>query len=187
MIMLWAMLRGGLTSKEAFERKRDEWIASQRGTRGSMKGAALLSSYAFGVQTQDEAREGLRLFPEIKPLTASCERDGNLAAALGWLYVLAGQPRQALAPLRSVVNSCIALESPRMHVRSGWFLGQALEATGDVPGACAAYAQVVGRWGNASPPSLTATRARERARALRCADSSAAPEGPKAASARKAT
>jgi tetratricopeptide (TPR) repeat protein len=169
MSMLWAMLRGGRVNREGFAQKRDEWIASQQQARGSMKGTAALGTYSLGLQTPDEAREALRLFPQVKPPPVTWYKDPPaMAAAFGRLYVLAGQPRQALPYLRETVNGCDTLRSPIEHTRSAWFLGQALEATGDTAGACAAYAQVLRRWGDASPPSLTATRARERSRALRC-------------------
>ncbi|WP_437941741.1 hypothetical protein [Sorangium sp. So ce341] len=65
-------------------------------------------------------------------------------------------------------GECDMLDWPVTYVRSFWFLGQALEQTGDIAGACHAYASVIERWGGASPPSQTAARARGRSRALGC-------------------
>jgi tetratricopeptide (TPR) repeat protein len=175
MTMLWALLRGGRIDRDTFARRRDEWIASQRGARGAMKGAAPLATYARGVQTADEAREGLRLFPQVSPPPVSSVKDGSIIAGFGRLYLLAGQAQQALPYLRRIFIDCGALRSPLEHLRTSWLFGQALEATGDNAGACAAYAQVLRRWGDASPPSLSAARARERSRALRCRAPAEAP------------
>jgi serine/threonine protein kinase len=177
MTMLWAMLRGGRISKDAFASRRDEWIAHNQPARGSMKGLAPLASYARGLQTPDEAREALRLFPQVNAPTVTPVEDPSMATAFGRFFVLAGRPRDALPYLRRVVNGCGALRSPVEHVRSAWLLGQALEATGDPGGACSAYSQVLRRWGDASPPSLTASKARERTRALRCPAPPGAPGG----------
>jgi serine/threonine-protein kinase len=175
MIMLWALLRGGKISHEAFASRRDEWIVSQRVQRGAMKGVAPLATYAHGLQTQDEARAALRLFPQVDTPTVTSAEHPTVAAGLGRLYLLAGRPRDALPYLRQVVNDCDGLRAPVEHVRSACLLGQALEATGDTAGACTAYARVLHQWGDASPPSLTAARARDRSRALHCPDPSGVP------------
>jgi hypothetical protein len=66
------------------------------------------------------------------------------------------------------VKSCYALMAPLVHTRATYHLGQALEASGDREGACAAYASVLARWGKAQPASVTAAKASERSRDLRC-------------------
>jgi hypothetical protein len=66
------------------------------------------------------------------------------------------------------VNACSALQEPLEHTRASFHLGQALEATGDASGACAAYRVVRDRWGAARPRSVTAERAKERMRVLAC-------------------
>jgi serine/threonine-protein kinase len=53
-----------------------------------------------------------------------------------------------------------------MHDR--FLLGQMLEQTSDRDGACAQYASILARWGNAKPRSVTADRARARSKALAC-------------------
>ena len=69
---------------------------------------------------------------------------------------------------RSRAKSCHALVIPFEHTRASDALGQALEATGDKPGACAAYKVVLDRWGKAKPRSVTADHARARSTALGC-------------------
>jgi len=56
----------------------------------------------------------------------------------------------------------------RDHVAAQLDLAQALEQTGDVPGACRAYAEVLDRWGHAVPRSVSAEAARDGSRRLRC-------------------
>ncbi len=47
-------------------------------------------------------------------------------------------------------------------------LGEALEGTGDKPGACTAYGVVMERWKNAKPRSVVLERSRARTKALGC-------------------
>jgi eukaryotic-like serine/threonine-protein kinase len=187
MVMFWALLRAGAIDRDTFVRSRDAWILGQSNARGWLGGLAPLSIYATGVQTGDEAREALVLFPEESAAladhraaamtTASCDRVSPSPAMYGALHVLAGEPREALPFLRTAVSACDALLRPIEHTRASWFLGQALEATGDGAGACLAYDVVLRRWGQARPPSLTAARARGRWNALRCSDASGASDG----------
>ncbi len=47
-------------------------------------------------------------------------------------------------------------------------LGRVYETRNETDQACSNYAAVLARWGKATPPSVTATRARARQRALAC-------------------
>jgi serine/threonine protein kinase len=71
--------------------------------------------------------------------------------------------REVLAP-----NLC-ALHTgrPGFAVRRSLLLGKTLEATGDRSGACAAYGEVLTRWG-AAPRSVTADQARSSVKRLGC-------------------
>jgi serine/threonine-protein kinase len=128
----------------------------------------VLSSYAHGVETPEEAREALALFPNVAPPRALAAKDFSLAM-LGKLYVLAGRAEEAVPYLQRTVASCFALLAPFVHTRANYHLGRALEATGDTAGACSAYGNVLARWGGAKPESVTASKARGRSRELRCA------------------
>jgi serine/threonine-protein kinase len=88
--------------------------------------------------------------------------------AVGRVLLLAGRQADAVAPLRAAAASCSAIAVPIDHTHANLYLGQALEATGDTAGACAAYQVVLSRWGAAKPRSLSADLARKRARALGC-------------------
>jgi eukaryotic-like serine/threonine-protein kinase len=162
--MYWAMFRAKSMSREAFLKKRDAWA---RAHASDARSISPLSSYAGGVETAEEAREALALFPNIKPPPVIWDKGMGLPM-LGKLYTLAGRASEAVPMLERTVKSCYALMAPLVHTRASLHLGQALEASDDRQGACAAYASVLARWGNAKPPSVTATKARDRSRALRC-------------------
>jgi serine/threonine-protein kinase len=96
---------------------------------------------------------------------------------LGVPLLLAGRPAEAVTRLQAAVRSCKVLmdsDHDRLGGNTIWwmrahvFLGQALEKTGDTPGACAAYAVVMDRWKNAKPRSVTLEKARDRSRVLGC-------------------
>jgi serine/threonine-protein kinase len=89
-------------------------------------------------------------------------------AFIGQALVLANRAAEGTRFLRVAAAACHAFDHPFEHTRAHLWLGRALEATGDVPGACAAYGVVLERWGAAKPRSVTASEARTRARALRC-------------------
>jgi predicted Zn-dependent protease len=163
--MYWAMLRAKTITRETFVQKRDAWLQEQG---DHPKQSSVFASYASGVETAEEARETLELFPSVSPPPALVARELALPM-LGKLYMLAERPAEAVPYLERNVKSCFALLTPFSHTRSSYYLGQARQALGDRAGACAAYANVLARWGNAKPSSVTAERALERSRRLRCA------------------
>jgi len=81
--------------------------------------------------------------------------------ATGHVLVLAGKSAEALPYLRRQVGGCFAATAVFPDVRAQLDLAHALRDTGDVKGACQAYAAVVAQWGYATPPSLSAEAARE--------------------------
>lgn len=93
---------------------------------------------------------------------------------LGRLYLLVGQPEVAAPWLERAANTCRIIDGneQRSYVASTIHaaneLGLAREALHDIPAACAAYARVLERWGDAKPKSITADAARARMKALAC-------------------
>jgi hypothetical protein len=83
--------------------------------------------------------------------------------------VLADRAVEALPDLKLTTDSCRMLQDPLDVVRARFWLGEALEKTGDAGGACAAYRKVVEIWGH-ERRSVTAAAAAARAKALRCSD-----------------
>jgi hypothetical protein len=121
------------------------------------------------IETSDEANAALASLPR----DAHTEFDD---ATLGVVYQLAGKSGSAVPALRRARSTCSGLAWPRQYIRLNWFLGQALEETGDIPGACAAYQSVLDRWESAKPKSVTADRSRARMSAINCVPSSRTPE-----------
>jgi serine/threonine-protein kinase len=88
----------------------------------------------------------------------------------------AGHSAEALPRLKAWCSACTVmgqartdpLEDTLWYMRGHLVLGAALEATGDMPGACAAYAVVMKRWKDAKPRSMSLEKAKERSEALHC-------------------
>ena len=123
--------------------------------------------YAESAATPDEGKaavDALASFGAIPPFLV----DGDLPeAGVGRALFLGGRANEAVAHLKIAAGSCGVVTHPIAWVRSHAWLGDALATTGDTAGACAQYALVLARWGTA-PHSVTASRARDRMRALRC-------------------
>jgi serine/threonine-protein kinase len=123
--------------------------------------------YARPAATREEAKNALELLPEFEPLPHYWYFPADFA--IGEVYRLAGDPEKAIPHLQRAANACDAIYYPFENTRAHFALGQALETNQDTAGACAAYAVVVRRWGQARPRSVTGERARARMAALKCA------------------
>jgi hypothetical protein len=133
----------------------------------------LWAEYLGTVETPEEARYALSRvdLPEHP-------EDDVLWGWAGRSLLLMGRAREAVPLLQRAARSCTLFPGtqgtpatrpiPVWYVRANELLGEALEATHDVAGACAAYAVVTSRWKDATPRSVTLERARARAHALRC-------------------
>jgi serine/threonine-protein kinase len=157
------------SSRDEFERSRTVWVDDQLNRSSAYPG--LVWPYAYGepAMTQEEAENALRVLPKFEPL-ASSARDDVPDAHVGHAYLLAGSAEKALPYLRRAAAHCGAWLWPWKHMHAVLELGLALEATGEKTGACKAYGEVLDRWGAAKPRSVTAERARDRVKALRCSD-----------------
>jgi serine/threonine-protein kinase len=167
---LWNLAyRAGVLSRSAFVAQRDAWIRAKFDLPEvkSARGALWELGYAAIAETADEAREALDALPRFEPLPKGWSYEME-DAYVGRTYLLAGRPSEAVPWLQKATHNCNTLIMPIDHTRAHLWLGQALEQTGDPPGACEAYAVVEQRWGHATPPSVTAKLARERMRALGC-------------------
>ena len=157
----------------AWEAERAAWMAQSRATATLVDDSIWSLGVAQFAENETEAVEALAGMP---PSLLKRARGGR--GSTRWPYnsdvfaaralLLAGRAAEALALVRPVAASCIALEKPFLHTEAQLQLGQALEATGDRAGACAAYRAVIQRWGQARPPSATASSALARAGALAC-------------------
>jgi serine/threonine protein kinase/tetratricopeptide (TPR) repeat protein len=158
--MLHTMARGGLLSKQELAARRSAWLASH-GKPEPPRGPwdVWIAVYAYPTATPEEAAEAVLAMPG-GPLT-----EAPPDAAVARVLQLAGRSTEAVEMFRRAQNTCSAHS---VEPRASWHFGQALEQTGDVAGACAAYATVLDAWGAARPRSMTAEKARARVAALRC-------------------
>jgi serine/threonine-protein kinase len=167
LVLAAAKRRAGTISSEQLDAERAAFIRAWKKTiPDDVEGAEWLTAYAFIATTAAEAKQALAVAPDLAQL-------GHLLihapqpAHVGRVYLLAGRPEEALPFLKRAAAHCGALNDPMQHTQSTYHLGEALAATGDKAGACAAFKVVQGRWGKA-PESRTARAAAAKARALRC-------------------
>ncbi|AUX39991.1 uncharacterized protein SOCE26_013860 [Sorangium cellulosum] len=166
--------RAASMSKAAFDDARAAWIArvqskwraGAQAQQTEPRWAFWAEAHAASVETPEEAAEALRAIPADQPLPPERWRWLSLDLTIGKVYALSGKAGEAIAPLRRVARSCVALFEPFTMVQAHRYLGQALEAAGDAAGAAEAYGAVVARWGRARPRSITAEEARARLAAL---------------------
>ncbi len=165
------MLQAGLMTRADFEAERAAWLRGRENASSADDQIyRWLAGYTLGASTPEEAREALAALPEVargpEPPVPQ-EVRVNLAGALGKMHWFAGDMRAALPLLEGVASSCRILDDASAHIATQYHLGAAREATGDRAGACAAYRNVLDRWGRVEA-SLTARDAARRAKALDC-------------------
>jgi tetratricopeptide (TPR) repeat protein len=163
---------GGL-SRDEFMERRDRWLAAKRAQPagniyGSSLGFAWIAAYGGPAHTPEDAREALDALPRYLPLPQPLMQFPEFVLPTGTVYFLAGRYAEAIPYLTTAARCCDVLASINEIMTASLELGLARENTGDDPGACDAYGDVVHRWGSASPPSVTAAKAKTRMRALGC-------------------
>ena len=154
-------VRTKLVAADVASARRDRWLHDQRGHQGYIWAVG----FAEPAETRVEAEEALSALagkPPVLPLT------GIFGASIGRTYLLAGRVDEALPHLRKVAVSGLAFGEALLHTQTQGWLGDALAAKDDKPGACASYAKVLARWGHAKPRSVSADHARERMKSLAC-------------------
>lgn len=168
-LMLYAQRRAGDISQVEFEAKRADWAKDwEKRAAPVAKNSIWLHNYAAVAGTAEDAKAALAVFKEYSPLPFL----RPLTPADAWVgtaYWLGGRAEEAVATLKRAAASCLALEHPIEHTRAHLHLGEALSASGDKEGACAALGVVRARWGDAKPKSRTSARALERMGAFGCA------------------
>ena len=166
MVMLRAERRAHDVTEAEYRADRDRLFDEAKATEGIAR--AWLDVYAGGAESADDATEALEAQPRDAPLP-------SLDGAVGWdrdlgrTYLLAGRVDDAIATLRKGAAVCSGVDWGFMwRIQATEALGEALELKGDTDGACAAYGQVLLRWGHAKPRSVTADAARTHSKKLRC-------------------
>jgi serine/threonine-protein kinase len=166
MHMLRTLLHAGVLSKKAFADKRAEWLGQSDKLNDTESLRLWVITFVKWIQQPEEAEEALAAFAKLPLGARSQESMRFYGAAIGQAYLLAGRVDEALPFLRREGRPCTG----PANIPPDLPLGQALEQKGDLAGACAAYGAVLDRWGDGRPRSVTADKARARARALGCAE-----------------
>ena len=159
--MLAVLVRTGRLEAKKAVAQREAWAQTWHdlGAGPVTQRHIWIHGWADLAWTADLAKEAVTALAARGPVPT--HRPNDLAEiAVGRMYLLAGQPQEAVRWLREGTRSCRVLEFPIHHTEQWLWLGQALEATGDTAAACDAYAKVIARWGAAVPKSVSATEAR---------------------------
>ncbi|MFO0756474.1 MAG: serine/threonine-protein kinase [Byssovorax sp.] len=152
--MLRTMNRGGLLSDEELGKRRDAWLEKRRsrGSRLSPWDEWNLQHFHDG-----DAREMAQAVADL-PLAAG-PPPNDLLSKIGKSYLVAGMPDKALPHLRAATQPCRRPE-PELDL----LLADALDGTGDHAASCPIYTKIVERWGKAKPRSITAEKAKAKAK-----------------------
>ena len=164
---LMTLRRTGRLSAEAAEAKRAAWLAEWTARMTPDAASSLwVEAYARAAETRADAESALLHAPPGVPRLLA----GDLleSEAIGRVYFLAGKATDAIPFLERAANACSTRKHPFAIPKARYFLGLALEQTGNVKGACQAYRHLLDVWGTAKPRSVTAELARGRASALHC-------------------
>ncbi|MGO8991867.1 MAG: protein kinase domain-containing protein [Polyangiaceae bacterium] len=160
-----AAARGRLRTPAERDAVLREWVATWSALVPPLERPRVwVAGYALPAETREEAEAAIFALKDYSPLPRFVMA-GWTAPAVGKVHALAGRAQDALPELRSVVSSCRALAEPSDVVRARFWLGEALEATGDAAGACGAYQAVVRLWGG-EKRSVTANAAKSRLAAI---------------------
>jgi serine/threonine-protein kinase len=154
------------TRTEAMEQFRQRWISSGRKPDEDFAWLAWATLYGTEVVSVEEAKAAAEAMPKVRSKAVDGGRFPSVDLAMGETYALAGMFDQALAPLRRAASPCLVLTDPVEKTVAQFYLGVALEGTGDKDGARAAYRTVVERWAKPTGRSVTAEKAKMRLFAL---------------------
>lgn len=139
---------------------RSDW---RQRFHGDLPPQAWVVGDARVARTRDEAVAALAVRPPLEQLPSGFQLD-----VVGRVSALAGRSDEALQMLSRAAGDCMVLDHPFETVRANLELGELYEQAGDTASACARYARVLERWGNAKPRSVTADEARAHATKLGC-------------------
>ena len=130
--------------------------------------ADLLAEVADDEASARAALEALERATMLAGGSNDLETDAPGRQLYGRARWLAGDEDGAAADLEAAARFCLGEGDPFAPARAALLLGEIRESQNNQPAACAAYARVLARWGNARPRSITADKARARSKALGC-------------------
>jgi len=166
--LLLTAVRTGAMTRVDFEVQREAWRRAWRARMTPVtKNFLWLHGYAAMVDSADDARAALAALPQYQPLPPF-RPEARVDAEVGRTFLLAGRAVDAVTWLERATATCYLLGRPMQHVHAVLALGDARAAKGDKAGACAAYGEVLARWGKAKPRSTSAEQARAKREALGC-------------------
>jgi eukaryotic-like serine/threonine-protein kinase len=173
-LVLQELHRAGRQSDDAMNAAKEHLLASPR-----FRFLRWFVADAVLAESPTEARSAVSRAPAPDDrVWAALPLDGpEFLGIAGSAFALGGDPQRAVPLLKAATDWC----GPSPHhqeifqifwlllqLRHRLALSEALEQTGDRDGACAQYAAILTRWGNAKPRSVTADEARAHAKALSC-------------------
>ena len=161
--------RAGRIPDDEFRATREAWAREDMAKAApGQANLVWFSYYGQPASTPSDAREALAALPQYSPLPPY---EGSVyhERVMGHVLLLAGRVDDAIPHLRRAVSGCFDPNFIPSHQYAAEMLGEALEGKGDIPGACAAYGEVLAHWGSARPRSVTADAARAHMKTLGCA------------------
>jgi|GEM_PF-2685663 len=166
-------LRAGKLSHKEYEKLRAEWVAKQNPATDFDRAIVWVAAFALPAFSSDLAKDATNNASNLlrAPLPDSNMLAKPLALFQGRIHALAGRHDEALPFLEKASRICMTTDTPLSYLQNIALLGIAREATGDKPGACKAFRQVLSRWGK-SKQSKTVKVVTNRAKKLGCERSS---------------
>jgi eukaryotic-like serine/threonine-protein kinase len=161
--MFATLARTGAITREQYQQRLDAWVRQLDASIGGVYHSMIWAhAYAESVATAEDARDALAALPRYEPLPATYWFQ-FVYGRIGRTFVLGGRPADGVPYLEKATKRCLWRDP-----RDFFYLGRAREALGDVAGACNAYDEVIARWGDARPRSVTSEQSRQRLAALSC-------------------
>ena len=162
-IMLATLARHGAITHDELTRRRDAWVHElDRRIGGDYKLGIWAQAYANTTRTPEEAADAVAVAPSRQaPFYWFTATYGGI----GRTFAMANRPEDALPYLLRATQRCFDRDP-----RDFYYLGLAQEETGDARAACGSYRQLITRWHDARPRSVTLEQAQARASALHCSD-----------------
>jgi serine/threonine protein kinase/tetratricopeptide (TPR) repeat protein len=129
-------------------KRRDQHLAEDRSAEAQLagNGRSWLQHFAMPAVTKEAAAEALARLPEFLPILERSDRWYWQDGAIGRVYALLGQDREALPYYERAVASCGALEDLVQYHRTEIELADFYLRTGNPERACQTYARVVISW-----------------------------------------
>jgi hypothetical protein len=127
------------------------------------------STYVPGVETRAEALGAVEVLDSLHGDARGVVDDVPQREELGQVLALTGRDDEARPLLQGFARVCTSkLAYPLLYMHAQLYLGELDERASNTESACSHFAQVLARWGHATPRSVTADEARAHARKIGC-------------------